>query len=300
MQLRASLVSSVVVSIALVGCATGLSGPTDGEGGAGGAPSSSPATGTTTSSSGSTTSSASGGGSTGEGGGVATVDEVYGHSPSVLYRLDPQTKQVTVIGSFSGCDSDVIDIALDADSDMYATTFGGLHRVDRTTAVCTPIAGGSYPNSLSFVPAGTLDPNVEALVGYQGSTYVRIDPNSGTITSVGSIGGGYVSSGDIVSVKGGGTYLTVAGQGCGDCLVEVNPSNGALVKNWGPVGHAQVFGLAFWGGRAYGFSNAGALFEVSFGSNDVTSVPIAVPNAPAGLQFWGAGSSTSVPLVVPQ
>ena len=72
MQLRASLVSSVVVSIALVGCATGLGGPTDGEGGAGGAPSSSPATGTTTSSSGSTTSSASGGGSTGEGGAGAT------------------------------------------------------------------------------------------------------------------------------------------------------------------------------------------------------------------------------------
>lgn len=240
------------------------------------------------------------GGSTGEGGGVATIDEVYGHSPSVLYRLDPQTKQVTVIGSFNGCDSNVIDLALDADSQMYATTFGGLYRVDRTTAVCTPIAGGSYPNSLSFVPAGTLDPNVEALVGYQGSTYVRIDPNSGTITSVGSIGGGYASSGDIVSVKGGGTYLTVTGQGCGDCLVEVNPSNGALVKNWGPVGHAQVFGLAFWGGRAYGFSNAGALFEVSFGSDTVTSALISVPNAPAGLQFWGAGSSTSVPLVVPQ
>lgn len=240
------------------------------------------------------------GGSTGEGGGVATIDEVYGHSPSVLYRLDPQTKQVTVIGSFSGCDSNVIDIALDADSHMYATTFGGLHRVDRATAACTPIAGGSYPNSLSFVPAGTLDPNVEALVGYQGSTYVRIDPNSGSITNVGSIGGGYASSGDIVSVKGGGTYLTVTGQGCGDCLVEVNPSNGALVKNWGPVGHAQVFGLAFWGGRAYGFSNAGALFEVSFGSDTVTSVLIDVPNAPAGLQFWGAGSSTSVPLVVPQ
>lgn len=240
------------------------------------------------------------GGSTGEGGGLPTIDEVYGHSPSTLYRLDPQTKQVTVIGSFSGCDSNVIDIALDADSNMYATTFGGLFRVDRATAVCTPIAGGSYPNSLSFVPAGTLDPNVEALVGYQGSTYVRIDPTSGTVTNVGSLGGGYASSGDIVSVKGGGTYLTVTGQGCGDCLVEVNPSNGALVKNWGPVGHSQVFGLAFWGGRAYGFSNAGALFEVSFGSDDVTSVLIDVPGAPAGLQFWGAGSSTSVPLVVPQ
>lgn len=74
MLLRASLVSSFVVSIALVGCATGLGGPTDGEGGAGGAPSTSPATGTTTSSSSNTTtSSVSGGGSTGEGGAGATT-----------------------------------------------------------------------------------------------------------------------------------------------------------------------------------------------------------------------------------
>ncbi len=68
---------------------------------------------------------------------------------------------------------------------MYATSDQGVYKVDRMTAVCTLLAsGGAYPNSLSFVPAGTLDPSVEALVGYSGSTYVRIDTTSGAMTSV--------------------------------------------------------------------------------------------------------------------
>jgi hypothetical protein len=240
------------------------------------------------------------GGAGGQGASLPTIDEVYGHSATTLYELDPLTKQVTVIGDFENCGGDVIDIALDANSTMYATSFGGLARVDRTTAACTFIAEGDYPNSLSFVPAGTLDPSVEALVGYVGSTYVRIDPSSGVVSNIGSLGGGYVSSGDIVSVKGGGTYLTVNGNGCSDCIIEVNPSTGALVKNYGSVGHGSVFGLAFWGGSAYGFSNGGVLFEITFEPNSVSTTVIPVPGAPSGLQFWGAGSSTAVPLVVPQ
>ena len=56
----------------------------------------------------------------------------------------------------------------------------------------------TYPNSLSFVPKGTVDPNVEALVGYNGGTYVRIDTVTGAVTSIGNLGSGYSSSGDIV------------------------------------------------------------------------------------------------------
>jgi hypothetical protein len=223
--------------------------------------------------------------------------EVFGQSSDTLYKLDPLTKAVTVVGAFQGCGG-VIDIALDKDSNMYATTYDGFYGVDRTTAICTPIASGtSYPNSLSFVPAGTLDPNVEALVGYQGAQYIRIDPKTGAISNVGtSIGMGYSSSGDIVSVKGGGTYLTVIGTGCPtDCLLEVDPSTGSFLKNWGPTGHSNVWGLAFWAGAVYGFDSKGELFEVDFngGAIQVTSIPI--PSAPASLSFEGAGSTTSAP-----
>ncbi|MDI1444721.1 hypothetical protein [Polyangium sp. 6x1] len=226
--------------------------------------------------------------------------EVFGHSADTLYKLEPYSKQVTVVGEFQGC-SGVIDLAIDKDSKIIATTFGALYWVDKATAKCTEIATGSYPNSLSFVPAGTLDDNAEALVGYQGATYVRIDTVTGQMTTVGAIGGGYTSSGDIVSVKGGGTYLTVKGNSCSDCLVEVNPKTGALLKNWGSVGYQDVFGIAFWAGIVYGFTDQGQLFEIAFnaGGSGIETKAIPIPDAPSDLVFWGAGSTTIAPPTQP-
>ena len=232
------------------------------------------------------------------GGGETFVAEVFGHSAGELYKLDPITKQVTSVGPFQGCSS-VIDIAIDKDGDIFGTTFSGLYSIDKLTAGCTQISTGSYPNSLSFVPVGTVDASAEALVGYNGGTYVRIDTVSGAVSTIGSIGGGLSSSGDIVSVIGGGTYLTVTGPGCGDCLIRVDPTTGSLQQNYGPIGYSQVFGLAFWGGAAFGFTNAGQLFQIDFNGNTVSTQAIAIPSAPPGLSFWGAGSSTKAPLVPP-
>lgn len=240
----------------------------------------------------------SGGGTTTTGGGDE-IAEVFAHSANTLYKLDPTTKVVTTIGLFQGCDfSGVIDIAIDKDGTMFATTFAGLYTVDKSSAKCTLVAGGGYPNSLSFVPQGTVDPNREALVGYQGSTYVRIDTSTGAITPIGALGGGYVSSGDIVSVIGGGTYLTVYGNNCGDCIIEVDPKTGNLKKMIGPLGHAQVYGLAFWGGSAFGFSSFGELFQIDLSNGASTTIPM--PSAPAGLSFYGAGSTTKAPLNPPE
>ena len=110
--------------------------------------------------------------------------------------------------------------------------------------------------------------------------------------SGGSNGGGYSSSGDIVSVKNGGTFLTVTGPSCGDCLLQVDPKTGNIVKNYGTVNHSSVFGLAFWAGALYGFDDAGELFEITANGNGIKTTPIVVQG---GLQFWGAGSTTSAP-----
>ena len=244
---------------------------------------------------------------TGEGGGLVTtsgggtggaeppvVAEVWGQSPDTLYKLDPKTNAVTTIGKFQGCPG-VIDIALDKDSNLYAAASGGLYMVDRATAKCTQLASGSYPNSLSFVPAGTVDPNKEALVGYLGAEYIRIDTKTGNVTTIGQLSGGFSSSGDVVSVKGK-TYLTANGPSCtkGDCLLEINPKTGDLVKNWGSVGFDAVFGLAFWAGKAYGFTDGGELFEITFTPTGITTLKITIPGN-LKLQFWGAGSTTSAP-----
>jgi hypothetical protein len=220
------------------------------------------------------------------------VAVVYAHSPSVLYKLDPISKAVTTVGPFTGGCSSIIDLAIDENSNGFVTTFSGIYKLNLKTAACTQIATGSYPNSLSFVPKGTLDPNVEALVGYVGSTYVRINTTTGAVTNVGAVTGGYSSSGDIVSVKNGGTFLTVTGPSCGDCLLQVNPKTGDIVQNYGTVNHSAVYGLAFWAGALYGFDNAGELFEITANGNGIKTTAIPVVG---GLQFWGAGSTTSAP-----
>ncbi len=227
------------------------------------------------------------------------VHEVFGHSADVLYRLEPATKAVTVIGNFKNCEP-VIDIALDEKSTLFAVSEDTLYTVDKATAQCTKIRTGKFPNSLSFVPKGTIDPDHEALVGYDLGDYVRIDTDTGARTVLGKLGGSYISSGDIVSVKGGKTFLTVkGGTDCKttDCLVEVDPANGKLLKNWGSIEHARVYGLSFWGGKVYGFDADGNLFEVTFGTNKIVTTTIPIPQKPSGLSFWGAGSSTSAPLV---
>ena len=263
--------------------------------------------GTSTTSSGASTGEGVGGsfttgaGGGGTGGGVPLVAEVWGQSPDTLYKLDPTNNAVTTIGKFQGCAGGVIDIALDKDSNLYGTATGSLFHIDKVTAQCTLISNGSYPNSLSFVPAGTVDPVKEALVGYLGSQYIRIDPVTGKVTTIGQLSGGYSSSGDVVSVKGK-TFLTANGPDCvnGDCLLEINPKTGDLVKNWGEVGYNSVFGLAFWAGKAYGFTDPGELFEIDFTMNAITTKKITIPGN-LKLQFWGAGSTTSAPVdPVPQ
>jgi hypothetical protein len=290
-----SIVSLAVLGVAAFGCAAGNS---DGEGvGGSGTGASGPST--------------SGSGAGGDGGGFQTTSAgggepvgepvVYGHSRDTLFRLNAETKDVGIVGPFTGCGDPtrVEDIALDANSNLYGTSENGLYRIDPNTAVCTLIASGAYPNSLSFVPKGTVDPNEEALVGYLDDVYVRIDTTTGMITNIGSLGSAtLISSGDIVSVKNGPTYLTVKernnGTTCRDCLVRVNPATGALVEGYGPLGFDRVFGTAFWAGSVYGFTNDGKLFEIQIVNGDLVTTPISTPN---GLSFWGAGSTTSAPPV---
>jgi hypothetical protein len=221
--------------------------------------------------------------------------EVFGQSDDMLFRVDTLTHDVQKVGYFQGC-THVADIALDADSNMYASTGAGLYLIETNTGRCSLVKTGAFPNSLSFVPAGTLDFGSETLVGYQGGDYVKIDTKTGTVTKIGSLGGGFDSSGDIVSAKGGKTFVSVKGPNCADCLIEVDPKTGAAAKNWGPIGKPDVFGLAFWAGDVYAFTNTGDLLLVTFNGDAITSTPIPIPNAPPGLAFRGAGSSTSAPI----
>lgn len=223
---------------------------------------------------------------------------VYAHSPDTLYTFDPTTNLVTEIAKFSGCSqstnpTEVIDFAVDSKMNAFATTVDGLYTIDLVTAECTFIQGGSYPNSLSFVPAGTLDPNVEALVGYFGSVYTRIDTTNGNMTSEGTLTGGYASSGDIISVANGGSFLTVTGNGCGDCLLQIDPSTGDVIQNYGALPHGAVYGLGYWAGAIFGFDQGGDVFAI--GGDDDGGLAVQDIVVDGGVTWYGAGSTTIAP-----
>jgi hypothetical protein len=245
--------------------------------------------------------------------------KVYAHSDSTLWLLEPISKQVTMVGAFDCVGTTVgsmVDIAIDRTGKMtgsagisFNNALGGaLVSIDPTTARCTVLTRGpDLLTSLTYVPAGTLDANVEALVGYADDKYVRVDPATGALTQIGPLNnaasGGvtWVSSGDVVSIKDGGTYLTVKAQGAntsagGDRIVQVDPRTGALMRVIGPTGSDDVLGLGYWGGIAYGFTLAGTLIQIDLMTGAGTPIPI--PGAPTDLAFYGAGTTTVAPIIV--
>lgn len=250
--------------------------------------------------------------------------EVFGHSDTTLFKLDPSTKIVTKIGDFSCIDqvcngSGMWDIALDKDGNMYGSLdvvdcsgggseHGSLVKIDKTNASCTIVkaSGGTLPNSLSFVPAGTLDPTNEVLVGYDGADYKRIDPATGNATTIGSLnpnstGSTWYSSGDIVSIIGGKTYLTATldpNSSGSDSILEVDPVTGKALTVIGTVGAGKIWGLGFWGGTAYGFDAAGQLLSIDLTSGAGTPIPLT--SSFGALSFYGAGNTTAAPLTTPR
>lgn len=257
--------------------------------------------------SGSSGASGSGGGDIDVGGTAGSsalpdISYIYAHSENHLYRLDPQTNAVSDVGVFT-CTSLMWDLALDKDNVMYGTTSNSLVAIDPETAKCQNIAvGDGYPNSLTFVPAGVLDASEEVLVGYNVSTYVKIDKKTGQKTDIGSLnpnptGTDWVSSGDIVSIIGGKTYLTAKPfwefEPKADTLLEVDPKTGQALKVIGKVVLTDVWGLAFWGGRIYGFAEDGRAVELDLNSGKAKLLT----DLPFGLSFWGAGVTTAAPLV---
>lgn len=260
----------------------------------------------------------------GGGGGLAAEGEVYGHSDTQLYKLEPISTEVTIVGTFDcvsitlpGSGEGMWDIAIDKDGLMMGTLAkiegftqsGALVGIDKSNAHCWVVATGIYPNSLTFVPAGTLDPSVEALVGYNGAEYLRIDPQSGAQQPIGSLnpnptGQDWESSGDVVSIINDKTYLTVKPAGSGsrysgpDNIVEVDPATGQATTLIGNTTYPKLWGLGYWGGIAYGFSATGQLASIDLTNGMATAIPIA--DAPPGLAWWGAGVTTAAPVEVPK
>jgi large repetitive protein len=225
---------------------------------------------------------------------------VYAHTSSTLFRVDPDTLAVQQVAPFGwgtvGSDQ-MTDIAIDRTGRMIGVSFDRVYRVDPTTAQTTLLSSslsGTF-NGLSFVPASMLGqtsmPGDDVLVGTRNSDgkVFRIDPMSGSATEVGNMGS-YQSSGDLVAVEGFGTAQTVTGSSS-DVLARLAPQTFAATPIGGGTGYGQIWGIAYWKNKVYGFTNGGQFLLIDPTTGVATMV------AQQGMAWWGAAVTTLAPVL---
>lgn len=226
------------------------------------------------------------------------TDKVYAHSADTLFEVDPNDLTVNIVAPFgwpSGyAFEQMTDIALDEAGHMVGVSFYHVFAVDKVTAACTHLAplSGSGFNGLSYVEGVGVDPGVPTLVGVdQAGSYVVIDPATGQSTNVGSYGGGHGSSGDLVFVRGAGAFATADHASyASDVLVRIDPSSGAATVI-GETGFQDIWGLAYWGGQVFGFTDSGQFLLIDTDTGQSTLVES------TAYAFWGAGVTTVAPIV---
>jgi hypothetical protein len=181
------------------------------------------------------------------------------------------------------------DIAIDRYGVLYGCTYTDLFVCHPQTAECWHIGSlsGSY-NGLTFVPIGTMDQNVDALVAISGNgDWYRLDgyiTQQLTTTLVGGYGPGYLSSGDAFSIDGVGTWAAVNGSG----IVIVDPIDGTVGGALPNVG-SSIWGLAGWIGEVFAFDSTGRVYSINPAAGTSTQI------ADTAHGWWGAGVRTWIP-----
>lgn len=227
---------------------------------------------------------------------------VFAHTASTLYSIDPRTFTVTRVGDFIWPDgpSQMTDLAINATGDAWAITFTSLYRVDLGTARCTfvaPFAGAQF-NGLSFIPGGELEAGEVLVAANRNGAYVRVDPATGAIRQLGLYGADTGSSGDLVSVAGGGTFATIVDLDVGlgeepvEYLARIDPTNGRATRI-GRTGVTRTWGVGYWRSRVFGFTEGGAVVTL-----DITT-GLAAEVARNDVAWWGAAVTTLAPVAPP-
>ncbi len=232
-------------------------------------------------------------------GGPAENAAVYAHSAAQLYRVDPDTFSVSLVAPFgwSAGSDEMTDIAIDRDGVMIGISYDSVYRIDASNAQTTLLSNnldGMF-NGLSFVPAGQVGfpEGPDVLVGSRNTDgkIFSIDPSSGAVAEIGDMGGGYVSSGDIVSVAGFGTVATVANGLSPDTLVRLAPGTFAATPIGSNTGYADLWGVGFWKGKVFGFAENGQFVLID------TTTGVGAPVEMSTPRWWGAAVTTAAPIV---
>ncbi len=237
---------------------------------------------------------------------------IYVQTGTSLQVYEPYSKSLRDLGKFNCLpEGDLMfDIAVDRDSNIYGVTrLDRFVKIDPNNGTCSLVrqgAGNDYPVLIAFVPKGTLDPANDALVGYEGENYLRIDVRTGALTRLGTLnppdaGNPYEASGDLIYAGANGMFLTAtypdAGDG-GDSFVRFDPKNGRRLSIVGKTGYGDLLGLGYWGGSIFAFTYTGEILQM----NPVTAGASLIKRVDGGPSweagdpiFFGASSTTVAP-----
>ena len=235
------------------------------------------------------------------------TSRVYAHSATTLYKVDTTTFAAQMVGTIQPIGTQSLtDIAIDKNDNMVGITLDTLYSIDSATGAATLVnnlgASATGFTSLSYIPIDLSDQNSDDMLvsaNDQGAVY-KIDPVTGTATMLGSYGtvalGKVVSSGDLVGVRGLGIYATVnVGTEANDYLAKIDPTTWKATPLGTGTGFKNLFGLGYWAGKFYGFSDGGA------GAGKIVVID---QNTGAGTQvgtgtveWYGAGVTTDAPIL---
>ncbi len=215
----------------------------------------------------------------GDSGGGALPAESYAEDLDSLYAIGLPSGNVRTLGLTC---IELDDIAVDPQGTMFGV--GGpiepaLYAVDEKTGFPTRVATTSVVlNALAFASDGTL-------YGAGGDLVFTLDPATGNARQLARYPPGYFSSGD-VAVIGDRLFATVntGADAESDTLLSIDL--GTLETSLiGSTGFADVYGLASFGERLFGYTNQGQVLEIDPSTARSTLL------ATTGLKFLGASGS---------
>jgi hypothetical protein len=229
---------------------------------------------------------------------VIYANEIDGNT---LFKFDPVSNALSVVGHFAGatgCQHGIIeDIAIDRDLHAFAVGQAGRYPFNLGSAACEQPTGGggSSAVALGFVPAS--GQASDTLVGFQhgigAPEYFSLDaygqevwitlPPSRFKTGLNALSS--TSGGDIVTTSEGRTFATTVTD-TDSSLFELDPKTGAVITDYGELGVARVNGLASWGPTLYGFTGKGKVITFLPAKSSMKVIVLAQTNN----RFGGAAS----------
>ena len=201
---------------------------------------------------------------------------VYAHTSSQLYLVDPFLGTDDFVTSVPG----LFDFDTDSGGGLYGISNSRvLHVFDEVSDAWSRV--GTFATTAGNGFAIDSD-----RIGYitAGNNLYTIDIDTAVATLVGSMGGGFSSSGDCVVDKSDQLFMTSIGPGQ-DRLVAVSRSTGEA-RLVGNTGFSGIWGLTAAWGHLFGFTSSGQVVELDPGTGAGVLV-----HTIAGRSWYGAASS---------